>query len=182
QTYTSFNSVPGAAEATGTPSIPMKPTQSMASMGQMAQTIQAQVPQIKSEIDAIGDKIGPGAGRWNNFWVKKAGADDPAYASLDMGLQLYATALGKAHFGASMPEGFVNDMMKDFGLAQSPADLKARIDAAQRYINEYATHSGKGEAPKNVPPAKTPTAAAPEAQQSTGHKVGDSIIQNGRTF
>src|SRR5208282_2830689 len=41
QTYTSFNSVPGAAEATGTQSIPMKPTQSMATMGQMAQTIQA---------------------------------------------------------------------------------------------------------------------------------------------
>ena len=79
-----------------------------------------------------------------------------------------------------MPEGFVNDMMRDFGLAQSPADLKARIDAAQRYVNEYAAHSGKGEAPKNTPAAKT--AAAPEPQQSTGHKVGDSIIQNGRTF
>jgi hypothetical protein len=158
KTFTPFSSVPGATESTGTGTMPVKPTSSMLTMGQMAQTIQAQVPQIKSEIDAIGDKIGPGAGRWNDFWVKKTGADDPAYASLDMGLQLYATALGKAHFGASMPEGFVNDMMKDFGLAQSPADLKARIDAAQRYVNEYATHSGKGEGPKNATtPAAPPT-------------------------
>jgi hypothetical protein len=162
--------VPSIQEAMGGQSMPVKPTSSMLTMGQMAQTIQAQVPQIKNEIDAISDKIGPAAGRWNNFWVKKAGADDPAYASLDMGLQLYATALGKAHFGASMPEGFVNDMMRDFGLAQSPADLKARIDAAQRYVNEYATHSGKGEAPKN---AATP-AATPKQNTAATFKEGDT--------
>lgn len=155
KTRTLVSDIGGAGNPQGV--IPPKPTQSMLTMGQMAQTIQQQVPALKQEIDQLGAKVGPAAGRWNDFWVKKGGLDDPLYAGVDQDLQLYATALGKAHFGASMPEGFVNDMMRDFSLAQSPADLQSRVDHAEGWVNGYASRVGSA-APTN--PAKPNTKSA----------------------
>lgn len=159
-TYTPISGNPAAAAAAGGEggTIPPKPTSSMLTMGQMAQTIQQQVPQLKQEIADLGDKVGAAPGRWNDFWVKKVGKDDPAYAGVDQDLQLYATALGKAHFGASMPEGFVKDMMKDFSLAQSPADLQSRVDHAEGWVNGYAARVG-GSAGKSAAKPLTSTTA-----------------------
>jgi len=122
--------------------IPPKPTSSMLTQGQMSQTILEQLPTIQSEISNLADKIGPGAGRWNNFWVNKGGTDDPDYARLNQDLQLLAAAVGKAHFGARIPEGFVAEMMRDFGAAQSPDDLLARIESADRWVTGYASRIG----------------------------------------
>lgn len=150
------------SEAVGGNVIPPKPTSSVLSRGQVAQTILPQVPVIREEISDLADKIGPGAGRWNDFWVNRGGVNDPAYAGLNQDLQLYATAIGLAHFGASMPEGFVKDMMRDFGTAQSPQDLTARIDHAEVWVQDYASRVGGGNAvPKpstNVPNSSTPPA------------------------
>jgi hypothetical protein len=149
KTFTAISDIHGSApgapslsSALGGNVVPPKPTSSMLTMGQMAQTIQAQVPQLKQEVADLGDKVGATGGRWNDFWVKKGGINDPAYAGVDQDLQLYATALGKAHFGASMPEAFVKDMMRDFSLAQSPEDLQARIDHAEGWVNGYASRIG----------------------------------------
>ncbi len=127
--------------------IPPKPTSSMMTQGQMAQTIQPMIPQIQNEVQQLAQEIGPGAGRWNDYWVNKGGINDPAYAGLNQDLQLFATALGKAHFGASMPEGFVTDMMRDFGTAQSPEDLAARLEHAEGWVNGYAARVGGGNPP-----------------------------------
>ena len=130
----------------------------MLSRGQVAQTILPQIPIIQKEVSDLSDKLGPGEGRWNDFWVNKGGVNDPAFAGLNQDLQLYATALGMAHFGASMPEGFVNDMMRDFGTAQSPEDLQARINHAENWISGYASRIGGGnknpQGPASNPPAR----------------------------
>lgn len=175
KTFTAVSDINGAAPgapslsaAEGGGPIPPKPTSSMLTQGQMAQTIQAQIPVLKQEITALGDKIGATGGRWNDFWVKKAGANDPAYAGVDQDLQLYATAIGKAHFGASMPEGFVKDMMRDFGMAQSPEDLQARIDHAEGWINGYAARIGGGM------PSKTPNAVNPSPSGGNTPNSGPS--------
>jgi hypothetical protein len=136
--------------------IPPKPTSSMLTQGQMAQTIQPMIPQIQNEVQQLAQEIGPGEGRWNDFWVNRGGVNDPAYAGLNQDLQLFATALGKAHFGASMPEGFVKDMMRDFGTAQSPEDLIARLEHSEGWINGYAARVGGGM------PAVKPTTAVPK--------------------
>lgn len=160
----SINAKGGGAPLTSTLGgdvIPPKPTSSVLSRGQVAQTILPQIPVIKDEVAQLADKIGPGAGRWTDFWVNKAGANDPAFAGLNQDLQLYATAIGLAHFGASMPQTFVQDMMHDFGTAQSPEDLQARIEHAEGWVQGYASRIGGGEnpAPKkstNVPNSNTP--------------------------
>lgn len=172
--------------------IPPKPTSSVLSRGQVAQTILPQVPVMKQEVAALADKIGPGAGRWNQFWVNKGGINDPEFAGLNQDLQLYATALGMAHFGASMPEGFVNDMMRDFGTAQSPEDLQARIDHAEGWIRGYAEHIGGGNrAPKKgttVPNSSTGPLSLKEAQDYLQKAGGDAAKaralakKDGRSF
>lgn len=150
---------PSLSTAEGGGVIPPKPTSSVLSRGQVAQTILPQIPVIQKEVADLADKIGPGEGRWNDFWVNKGGVNDPAYAGLNQDLQLYATALGMAHFGASMPEGFVKDMMRDFGTAQSPEDLASRIEHAEGWVQGYASRIGGGNpAPKKgttVPSSST---------------------------
>ena len=186
-TMTSVNDIHGKAGGLslaaqeGGGVIPPKPTQMILSQGQQGAAVDAQIPRIKQEVLELGAQVGPAPGRWNNFWVNKGGIDNPAYSKVDQDLTFLSSALAKAHFGGSPPEGIAEGLKKNFGLAQSPDDLNARIDSADAWMEGYATrvNAGKG-APKNTPAAKT--AAAPEPQQSTGHKDGDSIIQNGRTF
>jgi hypothetical protein len=163
KTFTSVSDINGAtpgapslSAAEGGSVIPPKPTSSVLSRGQVAQTILPQIPVIQKEVSDLAGKIGPGEGRWNDFWVNKAGSNDPAFAGLNQDLQLYATAIGLAHFGASMPEGFVKDMMHDFGTAQSPEDLQARIEHAQGWVQGYASRIGGGKTPSKTPfPAPT---------------------------
>jgi hypothetical protein len=127
------------------------PTNNSKARGEMSETMLAQAPAILQEIDALNNKIGPGAGRWNNFWVKKGGANDPDYAGLDQDLGLYASALAVAHFGARGGGAhFIDAMKKDFGQAQSPEDLKARILHADKWLEGYE-QEGKGEHPATPP-------------------------------
>lgn len=144
------------SSAVGGNVIPPKPTSSVLSRGQVAQTILPQIPLIQDEVSKLSDKIGPGAGRWNDFWVNRGGVNDPDFAGLNQDLQLYATAIGLAHFGASMPEGFVKDMMRDFGTAQSPEDLQARIEHAQGWVAGYASRVGGGKSAATPPANATP--------------------------
>ena len=127
------------------------PTNNSKARGEMSETMLSQAPGILQEIDALNTKIGPAAGRWNNFWVKKGGANDPDYAALDQDLSLYASALAVAHFGARGGGAhFIDAMKKDFGQAQSPEDLKARILHADKWLEGYE-QEGKGEHPSARP-------------------------------
>jgi hypothetical protein len=126
------------------------PTNNSKARGEMSETMLAQAPGILQEIDSLNTKIGPGAGRWNNFWVKKGGANDPDYAALDQDLSLYASALAVAHFGARGGGAhFIDAMKKDFSQAQSPEDLKARILHADKWLEGYE-QEGKGDKPSNT--------------------------------
>jgi hypothetical protein len=113
--------------------------------GEMSDTILQMAPTMLQEIDKLSEKIGPGAGRWNNFWVKKGGMNDPDYAALDQDLGLYASALAVAHFGArGGGQHFIEGLKKDLSQAQSPEDLKARILHADKWLEGYQ-REGRGE-------------------------------------
>jgi hypothetical protein len=113
--------------------------------GEMSDTILQMAPTMLQEIDKLSEKIGPGAGRWNNFWVKKGGMNDPDYAALDQDLGLYASALAVAPFGArGGGQHFIEGLKKDLSQAQSPEDLKARILHADKWLEGYQ-REGRGE-------------------------------------
>lgn len=162
-TPSQMNNVAGGQsleDAVGGSVIPPKPTTSMLTQGQMAQTVIDQIPTINSEISSIVDKIGPGEGRWNDFWVNKGGLNDPDYARLNQDLKFFATAMAKAHFGASASTQIVDALMHDFGQAQSAGDLISRVQSADSWMNGYASFAGGRNAHStNVP--KSPTNRPP---------------------
>lgn len=126
------------ADAAALKQDPNTPTTQTKNQAQSAATVQKVIPQLTSEIDQLATKIGPGAGRWNNFWVNKAGANDPAYSKLDTELDLYASALVRTHFGARGGQEYRQELRKQFSQAQSPEDLKARIQGADTWLRQYA--------------------------------------------
>lgn len=129
------------------------PTGQTRSMAEMAKTVTEQVPSLLTQVDALNSKIGPGAGRWNNFWVNKGGLNDPDYAGLDQDLDLFASALVRTHFGGRGGQGYREALKKDFSMAQSPEDLKSRIQHADKWIQGYAKagESKPGGQPGGVP-------------------------------
>ena len=125
------------------------PTAASRQMAQMAQTVTPQIQAVSSQVDRLKDKLGPGAGRWNEFWVNKGGLNDPDFANLDQNLDLLASAIVRTHFGASGGQEYRLALRKSFGEAQSPEDLKARIAAADGWVSGYAHMAGqKGQHPQ----------------------------------
>lgn len=139
----------------------------------MAQTVQAQVPTLNAEIDHLADSIGPLKGRWNQLYVNKGGGDFPEFAGLDTDLDLFASALVKTHFGARGGQQYREELRKQFSQAQSPEDLKQRIQHADSWIKGYANignpqnQQGGGSSPER--PAGVPADAAWDA--ATRHWV-----------
>ena len=162
-TMTSVNDIHGKAGGLslaaqeGGGVIPPKPTQMILSQGQQGAAVDAQIPRIKQEVLELGAQVGPAPGRWNNFWVNKGGIDNPAYSKVDQDLTFLSSALAKAHFGGSPPEGIAEGLKKNFGLAQSPDDLNARIDSADAWMEGYATRVNAGK--KTAVPAANPNSS-----------------------
>jgi len=115
-----------------------KITSTSRSMAEMARTVLPRMQEVKNEIDTLADSVGPAAGRWNELLVNKGGADFPEFAQLDTDLDLLASAIVRTHFGARGGQEYRGELRRMFGEAQSPEDLKARIDGASGWIQGYA--------------------------------------------
>ena len=160
--FTSVNDIrgktggPSLSQVEGQGSVPPRPTPMILSQGQQGAAVSDEIDRIKPEIAALGAKVGAAPGRWNDFWVNKGGINDPAYAKVDQDLTFLSSALAKAHFGGSPPEGIAEGLKKNFGLAQSADDLNARIDSANSWMEGYASRVGakKGSAASAPAPVK----------------------------
>lgn len=113
-------------------------TMTTRAMAEMATTVLPRMTAISGEVDRLANEIGPAVGRWNELMVNKGGADHPEFAHLDADLDLLASAIVRTHFGARGGQQYRQELRKQFGEAQSPEDLKARIAAAQDWIQGYA--------------------------------------------
>jgi hypothetical protein len=119
------------------------PTNTTRSRGEMASTVVKHIPTLNSEIDGISSEIGPVAGRWNDWWVNKAGVNDPKFAALDQDLFLFASGIAVAHFGARGGGAkYIEALEQRFRTAQSPEDLKARIASSESWMMDYAAAGG----------------------------------------
>jgi len=114
------------------------PTSVTRTMAQFSKLLEPQMKDAIKQVDQIAKEIGPGAGRWNELWVNKAGLNDPKFAALNTQLKLLATGVIKAHNQGRINEKWLEALEKDFGAAQSPENLKARITAADKFIVEYS--------------------------------------------
>lgn len=138
------STVPGNAE-TGTGVNTMStPTAQSRNMGEMASTVLQQTPRIIDEVKTLQNKFGPAAGRWNELYANKIGADDPEFTGLDSDLDLLSSAIVRTHFGAKGGQQYREALKKQFGEAQTADDLISRIQHADEWIQGYAKMAGHG--------------------------------------
>ena len=79
-----------------------RPTTGARDRAAFAETLREHIPDIKDQLkilDAQG-KLGPIAGRWNDFLTGKIGADDPGYMALRTAISAMTTGLMVPHVGA----------------------------------------------------------------------------------
>lgn len=154
------SAVGGAGNAAGAGGvIPPKPTATTLQMGQQGAAVSEQIPGIIKEIQDLSASIGPAVGRWNQLLVNKGGTDFPQFAGLDEDLQLAASGLARAHFGARGAASATSDFKKYLTEAQSPDDLIARLQHADGWMEGYARHAGiktGGEGGGKIPDGAVP--------------------------
>lgn len=143
-----FNNVTGEVFHTG--GLAQNPTGQTRSMGEAASVVSGMTPALLSQIDALAPQLGAFQGRFNQAYVSRMGANDPQFSSLDEGLQLYASGVARAHFGARST-GAASEFKRYLTEAQTADDLKARIQTADQWMNQYSRRAGLGGGPQPQP-------------------------------
>lgn len=137
------------------------PTSTIRTMAQRSQGQLSGIQDLNDEVDRLekAGKLGPMAGRFNDFMQSKVGEGDPEYAYLNDKIQLLQTAMMLIHVGArgSTPMLLKFQHMLDSGKMDGPT-LKAGIKAVREQMEQYAKE-GKipgFEGPEAPKPAEVP--------------------------
>lgn len=115
------------------------PTMGTRNMQQMSTVLQPRVDKLIQDTDQISGKIGPVAGRWNDFWQGKVGADDPQFAKYKDDMEYLSSAMAIAHARGRIPASVAEkfDTMYEAG-KQSPANMKAALGVAKEWLGDYS--------------------------------------------
>jgi len=144
-------------------------TNATKTMIEMAPTVNKFADKIEPLIDQLNDELGPGSGRWTEFWAGKIGAKDPKYTQLRTDLGLLRTALMRMHVGARGGTDmllYFKDLI-DQG-KQNPENLKAALMEIKSYAGDLIE---KGRAGGMSPAVLTPPKAG-EPQRPKGVPEG----------
>jgi hypothetical protein len=135
------------------------PTTQMRNVSAQASLVHEQTPAMLSEIDRLKDKLGPMAGRWNDFMQGKVGTADPDFAGLRADLLMYSSAVALMHARGRLPENLreefdraINNPKQDF------SNLKATISR----IDDWTSKNMEAMSGKKSTAAATHN--APQAQ------------------
>lgn len=136
--------------------MPEAPTGMTRSRGQFAEAVLPSMDDAKTEIQKLGDKLGPMAGRYNELATGRIGAFGPEFAGLQTTLHNIATAWMRLHANSdNARQDFINQLKA----AQDPANLAAVLDSIEKQATDYVAQ-GKGRtanqtwaAPKDAPAA-----------------------------
>jgi hypothetical protein len=120
------------------------------------------VGRIGPLIDKVSGQLGPTAGRWNEFWTGKIGADNPDYVKLRTDVGLLQTMLMRMHVGARGGEYIMQhfqDMINQGKM--SPNNLRAALGEIDAYADDLISESGGK-------PGKKPAGAAAGGEIAIG--------------
>lgn len=144
-------------------------------MIETAPTIQKLADKIEPMIDKLSGELGPGAGRWSEFWAGKVGSANPAYTALRTDVGLLRTALMRMHMGSRGS----TQMMEYFkGLIdqgkQDPENLKAALTEIRDYASTLV-EKGKsgGMSPAVLGGESAPKSGAPAGATHIGTSKKD---------
>jgi hypothetical protein len=125
--------VPKGAQTPQTFSGQNAPTMQMRNVAAQASLVHEQTPYMLSEIDRLKGRLGPIAGRFNEFIQGKIGMNDPDFAGLRADLLMYSSAVALMHARGRLPENLreefdraINNPGQDFNNLKS---IVGRIDA-----------------------------------------------------
>ena len=132
------------------------PSNSTKTMLEAAPHVKQFVDRIKPLIDQMeksGD-LGPGAGRWNEFWAGRVGAGNPTFTKLRTDVGLLSTLLMRMHVGARGGEYMMqhfSDMINSG--KQDPQTMRAALGEIEAYANQLTSEipgkkGGGGTGPK----------------------------------
>jgi len=147
----------GAQTAAGVNAVNTPTTQQRTAAGR-AETVVAMAPEVLSRIDALAPKMGPIAGRWNDFMQGKVGSDDPDFAALRSDLLMMSSAVALAHAQGRLPENLREEFDRAINAPkQTPQNLKATINAMLPWLQQMQ-HQGQPNqnAPTTPRPANVP--------------------------
>ena len=136
------------------------------------------ISQLLNKMDTAG-KLGPLAGRWNDFMTAGWGSGDPDYAALKTKMDLSSTLLGSVHTGRLGP--FLLENLQS--LAQTKKmdgpTLKSAFNTEIRYVQDRAMDPNPPDysQPKGTPTAKSAPAngAAVKAPTAASHPFFDKF-------
>lgn len=133
----------GRTHQVGQGAYPM--TSTTRTMIEMAPTVKYFTSGMRDVIDLMDKNhipLGPLAGRVQELWQGKIGANDPIFAQLGAQKGLLATALMKMHLGNRGGIAMIPEFKKMFDSAkQDPANIKAVLDQLDAYA-DHLTQNG----------------------------------------
>lgn len=107
------------------------------SMIEAAPTIEGLAARIDPLLDSLDSELGPGSGRWSEFWAGKIGTKNPEYTKLRTDVSLLQTALMRMHVGARGGQEMLvhfKDII-DQG-KQDPDNMRAALSEIRQYAHE----------------------------------------------
>lgn len=116
------------------------PTTNMKDTAERAKVTLKATARARPQIDKLEAQLGPGAGRWNDFWNGKVGLPDADLARLRADLEYVTAAAVRAHTSRgdqNMMKNFENLNNTKF---RSPGDMKAFLDSTDAIMSDYANY------------------------------------------
>lgn len=138
------------------------PTMQQRNVAGQAQLVHEQMPEVIQNIDRMKDKLGPIAGRWNDFMQGKIGTENPDFAALRADLLMMSSAVALMHARGRLPENLREEFDHAINAPKQTADnLKAVLGKIDQWTTKSMQLGGKK--------AETPTAgAARKYNRATG--------------
>jgi hypothetical protein len=150
----------GAQTAAGVNSM-NTPTMTQRTAAGRAETVVAMAPEVESRIDAMANKMGPIAGRWNDFMQGKVGSDDPDFAALRSDLLMMSSAVALAHAQGRLPENLREEFDRAINAPkQTPQNLKATINAMVPWLQKVQEQGQHSTGSQQQPSAGSPPPGA----------------------
>ena len=168
------DAVPAGAQSASGLNAVNTPTNQQRTAAGRAETVVAMAPEVLSRIDALAPKMGPIAGRWNDFMQGKVGSDDPDFAGLRSDLLMMSSAVALAHAQGRLPE----NLRLEFDHAinapkQTPANLKSTITTMLPWLQKMQSQ-GQPNAPKGNETASAPQRPAGVPENYVWNQQGNS--------
>ena len=152
---------------------PNKLTNTMKTMKQQAQATLPGIDRALDETEKVANLLGPGEGRWNDFWTGKVGSGEPVYKHYKDEIGMVQSAVTLAHARGRMSNELFEHFEKMFDAGKQNAEnMIQALNVAHEWLSDYAT---MGDGPGGGAYPAKPKPAGGGGEKPAPPKVGDVV-------